>query len=114
MPRECISSGWTPTTQVIVDGYEQLGWWPRAMLKWRCQRQRAGLLVTTHRPLALPTLYHTSVSLELVQRLVGELVGGAESRITPDDVRQSFLRHQPNLREVFFALYDLYELRKPG
>ncbi|MFV1965504.1 MAG: hypothetical protein ACC628_08795 [Pirellulaceae bacterium] len=109
-----VRTTWAASTQVVVDGYEQLSLWQRAMLKRICKRQHAGLLVTTHESIALPTLYRTSISLELAQQLVGELTGGDASLITSDDVRQSFHRQQANLREVFFELYDVYESRRPG
>ena len=104
---------WDAETQVIVDGYEQLGGWSRTILKRVCRRQRAGLLVTVHESVGLPLLFCTSVSLELAQQLVKELSASCPPLITADDVVESYRRHQGNLREVFFELYDLYESRRP-
>jgi hypothetical protein len=109
-----LRSRWHASTQVVVDGYEQLGFWQRAGLKRWCKRRQAGLLVTTHSPMSLPTLYRTSASLAVLHELVHDLVGDDDVRITSADIRESFLRHEPNLREVFFDLYDLYESRKQG
>jgi hypothetical protein len=39
---------------LIVDGYEQLSWWSKWQLQWRCRRAGCGLLVTSHRETGLP------------------------------------------------------------
>ena len=100
-------------TVVIVDGCEQLASWNRAGLKRSCRRRGLGLLVTTHRPLGLPDLYCTSVDLALAQEIVRSLLGDQQSLVAPDEVKQCFERHQGNLREALFDLYDLYEERRP-
>ncbi len=33
---------------VIIDGWEQLSWLSRLLVRWRCRRASAGLLVTSH------------------------------------------------------------------
>lgn len=104
---------WDANTQVVIDGFEQLGGWNRATIKRVCRHRGAGLLVTTHEPVGLPPLFAASVSLELAQQLAVDLQRSAEPRVGWDDVRQSFERHAGNLREVFFELYDLYEARRP-
>ncbi len=50
---------------IVVDGYEQLGRWARAMLKRRCRKRGWGLLVTAHSDVGLPTLLLTAPSVEL-------------------------------------------------
>ena len=103
---------WGSNTQVIVDGYEQLGHWNRMLLKRLCRRRQVGLLVTTHVNVGFPTIYSTAPSLEVTQQLVGQLQAAGRELITPDDVARSFECQQGNLREVFFELYDLYEQRR--
>lgn len=108
---------WDHNTQVLVDGYEQLSWWNRWRLQRFCRRRHAGLLVTAHRDMGLPTLYQTAVSLRTAQAVVDHLLHEFSSRITPapitpDDVAQSCDQHQGNLREALFALYDLYQQRR--
>jgi hypothetical protein len=68
-------------------------------------------LITAHESGSLPVLYETAPNVALVQRLVTELLHGAEGRITPVDVQAAYDLHGPNVREVLFALYDLYQSR---
>jgi hypothetical protein len=98
------------STQVIVDGYEQLARWNRFLLQRFCKRRGMGLLVTAHAPAGLPELFRTSVSLETAQQIVQRLQGDAPL-VTPADVAEQFSRHQGNMREMLFALYDLHEER---
>ncbi len=109
--REAIDS-WDARTQVIVDGYEQLSWLARVRLKSHCRRQSAGLLVTTHRDLGLPTLLLVQPNLATVCHLVADLTRDTVTPIDNEDVRRCFDQQQGNVREVFFALYDLYEQRR--
>lgn len=94
---------------LLVDGYEQLSWLSRALVKWRCHYAAAGLLVTSHKPTGLPTLYRTRVDAALAQSLVSTLTSERDSPITAADVAASLACHGSNLRELFFALYDRHE-----
>lgn len=103
---------WGPTTQVIVDGYEQLGNWTRTLLTRICARQGCGMLITTHAPTQVPTLYQIEPDLTRIQSIVRDMQNRANPRITDSDVAVSFARKQGNVREVFFELYDVYEQRR--
>jgi hypothetical protein len=103
---------WGPDTLVVVDGYEQLSWWSRRTLQSRCRRARCGLLVTTHHDAGLPDLLAVRSSLEIVQTLVAELTRGMPKQISPAEVATCFHACQGNVRDLFFALYDLYERRR--
>jgi hypothetical protein len=100
---------------LIIDGYEQLGLLGRGEVRRAVRRSGAGLLVTSHRPIrGLSTLVETAVSVELAMALVEQLAPDAHAwPISAADVRRQFDVHAGNLREVFFGLYDLYELRRP-
>ena len=107
---------WNARTLVIVDGYEQLGWIGRWLLKMRCRRWRSGLLVTTHQPTGLPQLFQTSVTRELTRELVQSLLPHGCRILDAADIDRCFDRHRfdphsGNLRETLFALYDVYEER---
>lgn len=97
---------------VVVDGYEQLGYLARWRLRRRCRQTGSGLLVTTHRPGNLPTIATLSCPLPTVQRLVAQLLNTNRGLISADDVSSCYAAHRGNVRETFFALYDLYELRR--
>jgi len=101
-----------PPEQLVVDGYEQLGRLARWRLRRTCRRRGLGLLVSAHRPVGLPELYRTRVDLDLARRLVEHLQAGYEPHVAGDDVVVAHGRHGDNLRELLFALYDLYESRR--
>ncbi|MDZ7615373.1 MAG: hypothetical protein U1E05_00120 [Patescibacteria group bacterium] len=98
-------------TILVVDGYEQLGFWARCGLAWHCRRRRYGLLATSHRPVGLPLLFRTEVPMALAQTIVCRLQEGGERRVLPKDVAREFPRYGGNLRELLFGLFDLYEAR---
>lgn len=94
---------------VVVDGYEQLGFFHRHRLRRLCRRRGLGLLVTSHGPVGLPVLFQTRVDLPLAQRIASRLQEGYEVRVHDDDVARLFPQCRGDLRELLFALFDLYE-----
>ena len=103
---------WNGDTQIVVDGYEQLSWPRRLWLKRLCRKSGAGLLVTAHRPAGLPELFHTRVSLATAQQVVCSLLPVVLHVIRLDDVARCHAKHNGNLRETLFNLYDLWEDRR--
>jgi hypothetical protein len=101
----------TPPTLVIVDGYEQLSHWSRTRLKRCCRRRGLGLLVTAHQSVGLPLAAQTAPSLDLAERIVGQLTGDRTAPLDPASVDQCYARHSGNLREMLFDLYDVYQQR---
>jgi hypothetical protein len=100
-----------PRLVLVIDGYEQLGVWPRWRLSRQVQAKGWGLLVTCHSPLGLPVIHHTTTDPELAVILVRELLGGYGEFISDDDVRRAFAEQEGDMRETLFTLYDIYELR---
>ena len=98
-------------TVLVIDGYEQLSWWSRWRLKSACRRSGAGLLVTAHADVGLPTIFETRPSLELARQLVSRLLPPGDTTITDADIAAAWSRHPGNLREVLFSLFDLYQTR---
>lgn len=88
-----------PEDVLLLDGAEQLGW-----LSWRALRLRTrragGLVVTSHRPGLLPTLFECETSPELLASIVGELAGGEV------DAEELHARHRGNVRDALRELYD--------
>ena len=103
---------WASSHLVLVDGYEQLGWWPRRQLKRHCRRRNAGLLVTTHRPAGFPTSIELRGSLETIQQLAQHLLRDHPGVICAAEVSRCYQQAGGNVREALFALYDLYERRR--
>jgi hypothetical protein len=103
---------WSANTQVIIDGYEQLGGWTRTLVNRVCRKEGCGLLITAHESTGLSTLYRTEANLANVQSLVREMQTNGKARVLDADVAHSFERQSGNVREVFFELYDVYERRR--
>ncbi len=99
------------TTQLIIDGYEQLSWWPKRRVKSMCQRNGAGLLITAHADVGLPTLFQTQPSQQLAQTIVAKIVPADSTRVTANDIQLAFEATGGNLRETLFRLYDVYQQR---
>jgi hypothetical protein len=95
---------------LVIDGYEQLGFWTRRTIRARCRRAAYGLLVTAHRPAGLPDLHRTSTNVALAQQVLDALLREDDRRILPElDLAGLLARRRGNLREVLFDLYDVYE-----
>jgi hypothetical protein len=96
----------------VIDGYEQLARWERVRLRRYCWRARAGLLVTSHAPVGIPTLIRLAPSRFLVMQLVDELCAAVSTDVTPEDIAASLACHGSNVREILFDLYDRHERRR--
>jgi hypothetical protein len=104
--RQLLFRHLSPRDILCVDGAEQLG-----RISWLALLARSqvagGLLITSHRPGLLPTLLECETSPELLDGIVRELLGR--------DVNGSeelFARHDGNLREVLWEMYDVWALRE--
>ena len=108
--------GWNSQTQVVIDGYEQLSWWGKRRLQRWVKAHNAGLLITAHEPMGLPSLYSTQPTLPLARQIVAQLLGDTTTNpLTDDDIAAAFATHGANLREMLFSLYDVYQQRQtPG
>lgn len=100
---------WSERPVVVVDGAEQLSWLRRRGLISKTTKHGAGLLLTTHTDLGLPTL------CELVPR-ESDAVAIArhldpQGIVSDDDVRAAFARRKGDLRETLFDLFDLYRAK---
>ena len=77
-----------------------------------CRKCGAGLLATVHCPSRLPVLWQTEPNLETAHRLVRHLLADTPSLVLDEtDVVQAYHRHNGNIREILFNLYDVYERR---
>lgn len=103
--RTVLEERLTERQVILLDGTERLngaGW---CWLRWRTRR--AGLIVTTHHPVRLPTLWECRTSPSLLAELAAELL-----RCEPDKLLRlaGFLyqKHDGNLREALRECYDLH------
>ena len=98
-----------PTTVVVVDGYEQLSCWSLARLKRVCRSHGLGLLVTAHASAGLPPVAETASSLDLAEPIVARLTAHGSVPLDAASIGLCYVRHDGNLREMLFDLYDLAE-----
>ena len=96
----------------VIDGYEQLSLEQKIRLRMSCRKKRCGLLITTHTPAwNLPVLLRTEPTYQTLQSIVRHLFRDVTDVEPPDHLLCSSLfdRHQGNIRNVLFDLYDQYE-----
>jgi len=96
-----------PKHLVFVDGADALN-----RVSWRqlLQIPCAGLIVTLHQPMHLPTLVECFTSPELLSEITAKLIG-AESKQIQELSRALFVKHNGNLRDVLRELYDIWAAR---
>lgn len=95
---------------LVIDGYEQLSPVARGAALMLTRINGAGMLLTSHKKTALPTLVETKVDVPLAQELLDELLPeDLEERtkfLEAQRLEQLLAKHHGNLREVFMELYD--------
>ncbi|TWT75459.1 hypothetical protein Pla123a_29680 [Posidoniimonas polymericola] len=92
----------------LIDSFEELGRWRRR--QWR--RHPWGVVVTTHGRDRLPALAELRPTLADIERCFGLLTQDRSTPVTRTDLRNAFARHEGNVREVWFDLYDRHEQRQ--
>jgi hypothetical protein len=96
-----------PGEVLLLDGAEQLGW-----LSWRAVRLRTrragGLVITSHRPGLLPTLFECQTSPELLAAIARDLSGGEI------EAGELHARHGGNVRDALRELYDRWAGIRPS
>jgi hypothetical protein len=100
-----------PPCLLIIDGYEQLNQISRWLADCCCRRRGWGLLVTTHSPVSLPTVFEAKPSFEVLKSLLARLISPNVAIITQDDAVEAYAQAHGNLREALFTLYDRYQER---
>jgi hypothetical protein len=98
-----------PPMVLIIDGYEQLSRLRRFLLRRHCRRRGLGLLVTAHASLGFPEIYRTAPTVELVEKIIVQLMAGRSPPWATSDLAARFAHRRGNVRETLFDLYDIYE-----
>ncbi len=114
LPAEIWQRDFQQLELILVDGYEQLGWRARWHLNRLLRRKSCGLLVTTHAPSRLPTLYRVEpdfgMLLAVVRRLLAPWVDAAHAEsFIQRHARSAWAEAGANARETLFRLYDCWE-----
>lgn len=94
-----------PGTLVLADEAEEMG---RPQWTW-LRLFATSLVVTAHRDLGFVTLVERRVDVATLRAIVALLA--PEHRPGDDDLRALLARHDENVREVLFELYDRFELK---
>jgi len=90
---------------LLFDGAEQIGPFAWHRFRWRSRSAR-GLIITTHQPGRLPTLWECRSTAELLAGIAAELLG-VENEVTRDRAEELFQEHRGNLRDALRQWYDL-------
>lgn len=94
---------------LVIDGYEQLGNVARAIVRWRCWRSGAGLLVSTHEAVDLPVLVDVRPNEQTALVVFRAVVTGRATPVTEDDACKAFHACKGNIRNMLDKLYDQHE-----
>ncbi|MDO5554778.1 MAG: hypothetical protein Q4G68_13550 [Planctomycetia bacterium] len=95
---------------IFLDGFEQLAYIQRLHFRTWCRAAGVGYLISTHRAaLGIPVLFRTVPSFRITRRVVDYLLDDSCFSVSEDGLVALFRRHQGNIRNVLFDLYDRYE-----
>lgn len=96
-------------TVFLLDGYEQLSFQKRFLLRIQPWQKTAGFVLTTHRPAwHVPVLYRTEARFERFRAIVGKLSAGLTFPQDDAVLHDIFEQSGGNFRTAFFMLYDLF------
>ena len=93
---------------VLFDGADLLNVFDWARVRFHT-RNRAGLIVTSHKREILPPVFRCSTSPELLARIVSQLL---DRTVSDETVGHLFHRHGGNIREALRDLYDADSITK--
>jgi len=94
-------------TLLVVDGLDRLPFASRRRIR-QAGRQAAGLLVTAHRRLRLPTLIECATTPALLAALIADLGADLDRDFGGAASHALHRRHRGNLRTALLELYDRY------
>lgn len=107
-----VAAGSDRPLLLAIDGYEQLSRFDRWRAAQFAKGAGRGLLVTSHFPTRHPLLAELAPSRELVERLAGVLCAHRGVMMSEVDLATTLAHHDSNVREAFFALYELHERKR--
>lgn len=95
---------------LVIDGWERLAFWRRRLIAAVSRFRRQMLLVTSHEPCELPTLWVASVDVVLLRAIVERIEPRASRALHDGDLQALLNRRHGNVREILFELYDRFAL----
>lgn len=108
--RLLASIGRGPRGIVCVDSWERIGWPANGLVRVVAAGARVRLLVTAHRPGAMPTLWRCATSPRVTEALVERLLDGSSPpAIGREAIEEAHRRAGGDVREALFLLYDRFE-----
>lgn len=97
---------------LLLDGAEQINpaqWW---LLMRRSQRAKTrGIIITTHTPQKLATIFETHPTPKLFAQLVQQL---ADSKVCTAELDTVYTKHSGNIREALREMYDRFSRVSTG
>ena len=99
---------------LIVDGFEQFSAWEQVFLRSLASLRRCRLLVTVHAPLhGFETIWETTINPNIEAYVLQTILEKhpntpIQTVMASDGWQRSRARHQMNLRETLFDMYDWY------
>lgn len=113
------SSAWTAIRRsraggiVCIDSWECIGFGVRSMMRLAARLSGCDLLVTAHHGTGMPELTRCGTSASLLRSILAALPDHDAwfgAWISEADVEAAFVRHEGNLREALYELYDRFEV----
>ncbi|MGI6400957.1 MAG: hypothetical protein ACOX0A_02410 [Thermoguttaceae bacterium] len=96
---------------LVFDGFEQLSFANRIIIRTFCRMNRLGLLLTTHTPMiGVPVLFKTIPTVNAIHQLLDYLLEDYDDfKISDSEIEILLKNFQYDAREMLFALYDAFE-----
>ena len=96
---------------LVFDGFEQLSFANRIIIRTFCRMNHLGLLLTTHSPMiGVPVLFRTIPTVSTIRQLLDFLLEDYEEFKIGDSEVETLLKNFRNdVREMLFSLYDAFE-----
>lgn len=93
---------------LVVDGYEQLGFFSRLLFRYYRVVHGFGRLLTAHRKIpGIPVLFRTRGDFGVLRCVLEHL--SRSEWVDEEKLRLLFVKHSGNVRMILLDLYDIFE-----
>lgn len=96
---------------LVFDGFEQLSFSNRIIIRTFCRMNHLGLLLTSHTPMiGVPVLFRTIPTVDTIHQLLDYLLEDFDDfKISDSEVETLLKNFHFDAREMLFSLYDAFE-----